>query len=326
MRFSHVTAANDVLSDPQALAARYAHDGCLLVRNVLDPAQTQALLEQAATMLRGWDMTTSTPHHGDLRWTGTPLGGHDLIDLDTIPALTTLIEELNTPTQPLRGVIDRICGHPMHLWHGARLFTTIPDDPAHVTRAHRDEYTLSATGDYRRMWIAITHIPFADNGLAVALGSHRTGRLPRQREAPDLTQRRTPDEPAPTKPVQPAFHDDWHTAELHPGDALIMHSELLHRGLPATSNRIRIALAIIASGLTDPRPPATFTAPECRTRNQRMRPLATLLDLTEDQHITIRKNLLITGQPVTETTVRSALAGTNVLHDHEEPRFRADSP
>jgi hypothetical protein len=60
------------------------------------------------------------------------------------------------------------------------------------------------------------------------------------------------------------------------------------------------------------RPPATFTAPECRTRNQRMRELATLLGLSEEQHITIRKDLLKASQPVTETTIRSALP-----EDHE---------
>lgn len=321
MRLNHLTAANDILNHAQALAARYAHDGCLLVREVLGTAEIEALTEQAAAALQRWGIASAAPHQDELRWNGTPLGCRDPDDLDTIPALTTLIDGFNTPTQPLRGVIDRICGHPMHLWRNAYLFTAIPDDPAYVTRPHQDAFALSATGDYRRVWVALTAIPFADGGLAVALGSHHAGRLP-QREFPELKWRTTLGDPASTTPVRGVdpelVNDHWHTAEFHPGDALIFHSDLLHRGLPATSDRIRIALGIVASGETDPRPAATFTQPENRARKRRARELATVLDLSEDQLAQVHSDLLMTGQPVTVTTMRSALAG-----DHEHWRQHA---
>ena len=71
MRLSHLTAANDILNDARALTARYRHDGCLLVREVLGTAGIEALTEQAAAALQRWGIVTSASQQGELRWNGT---------------------------------------------------------------------------------------------------------------------------------------------------------------------------------------------------------------------------------------------------------------
>lgn len=144
------------------------------------------------------------------------------------------------------------------------------------------------------------HIPFGDGGLAFV-------RLTSGRPVPHT---RVPPVQASSDDLQPStdelVDDQWHTAELGPGDTLVFSSETVHRGLPPTNDRIRITLASVASGETDPRPAATFTTLEDLERYQRIRELRGRMYLSEDEILGVRGDLLMTGLPVNETTVRSA--------------------
>ncbi len=307
MQLSELSSANDLLDDPGALAARYQHDGCLLVRRSIRPSALAAIADQVTSVLEHWGVA----HQRDgVRWTGTPLAAFDLLDLDRVPALVDLVCEFETGLDALSPIAAGVCGQVMHLWRGAHLFVAFPDDPSHVTPPHQDGFAMNATGDYRRLWVALGDIPFGDGGLGVAVGSHRRGRLP-VGELPEFTRRATPESPVtapqPTQGVDPRLvNDHWHTAAMEPGDLIVFHTNLVHRGLPATSDRIRMALAVIASGHADPRPPVTYTPPEGQARRTRVKELVASLGLPAESITRIYSDLCMSGMEITEKTVRAA--------------------
>ncbi|MFZ2115343.1 MAG: phytanoyl-CoA dioxygenase family protein [Pseudonocardiaceae bacterium] len=290
MELSELRAAtNDLLDDLEALAGRYQQDGCLLVRGALGSAALAAVIDQATSVLVRCGVAD---HRCGLRWTGAPVPDLDDIGINDIPALDDLVHQIDGGSDPLRPVADRVCGHPMHIWRALHIFAAVPDDPSHVTAPHQDNFAVNTTGDYRRLWIALTDIPFGDGGLGLAVGSHRRGRLPRRElRDPGLV------------------NDHWHTASMEPGDLIVFRPDVVHRGLPATSDRIRMALAVIASATSDPLPHTMYTGPENRARHNRVRELAAPLGLSELELFGITADLTRAGVAIEEETVRAAVRG-----------------
>jgi len=167
-----------------------------------------------------------------IRWTGAAMPHLDETEINDIPALNDLVDRIDQGSDPLRSVADRVCGHAMHVW--LHIFAAIPDDPSHVTAPHQDNFAMNSTGDYRRLWIALTEIPFGDGGLGLAIGSHHQGRLPR-RALLEFTDRAAPGQstsPRPATGIDPqVVNDHWHTASMEAGDLIAFRPELVHRGL-----------------------------------------------------------------------------------------------
>ena len=229
MPLTELHASNPILDDPAALAARHRQEGCLLIRAAIDPDVLADLADQAAALLERWGVA----HRADgARATGAPLPAVDPNELQRVPALATLAEQMMSGTDPIAHVAAKAFGCPMRLWPGARLHVALPGDPGRATPPHQDSSTLDWIGDYRRFWIALGEIPFGDGGLALAAGSHRYRRL-RMDELLD---------------------GNWCSAPMSLGDLLAFDLNLVHRSLPAISDRIRIALTVIGSAQWDPRP------------------------------------------------------------------------
>ncbi|MGH2719324.1 MAG: phytanoyl-CoA dioxygenase family protein, partial [Actinomycetota bacterium] len=270
-------------------------------------------------VLQDWGLTKPYQRESEAsqgpRWSGEPVGVRDTVDLEGVPAILSLIEGFSDPHHPLRQVVDRVCGHAMHLWRGTSFFVGYPDDAAYATKPHQDGWA-PWTGDYRRVWIAITHIPFGDGGLALAPGSHRLGALP-YRDMPELKAR--PDPATGVTPkvqgIDPGLVDDrWYTAEMHPGDAFVFSHDVVHRGLPFSSERIRLALVAMASAESDPRPEVTYTKVELRERTRQLWPLIDGLGLSDDEVRAVRGYLYGSPQPVTRAMVDAALAPSEAAH------------
>ncbi|MFC4941898.1 phytanoyl-CoA dioxygenase family protein [Pseudonocardia sp. GCM10023141] len=306
MRLHELTPA---AGDREEQARRYVEDGCLLVRGAIDRDLVAAVGAQVAAVLRRWEI--ARPGAGpEIRWTGR---SPDLLDPDELHAVPALRDTDATLRAEVASLLDQVCPAPMHVWRGGFLHLTLPDDPAYAGVPHQDGYSMTTTGDYRRAWIPITPVAFGDAGLAFAVGSHRRGRLP-YRPFPDARRRPATGRPqvddSPVHGIGPELvGDTWHTAALAPGDAFVFSSETVHLGLPATSDRIRVAVAVASSGMDDPRPRATFTAHEHTQRMRRIREHGARLGIAETEFMRIRADLLMTGIPVTEETVRAAAAG-----------------
>jgi hypothetical protein len=175
MQLSELLPVNRLLHDPAALAARYQHDGCLLIRRAIRPSALAGIADQVASVLERWGVA----HRREgIRWTGMPLAAFDLLDLDRVPALADLVGEFETGLDPLSPIAAGVCGKLMHLWRGAHIFASFPDDPSHVTPPHQDAFAMNATGDYRRLWIALGTSPSATVGSAWRSGHTAWGGSP----------------------------------------------------------------------------------------------------------------------------------------------------
>jgi len=229
MPLTELHAANALLGDPAALAGRHQQEGCVFVRAAIDPAALADLAEQAAALLERWGIA----HRADgLRATGASLRSAATAELQHLPALAELCDQIAEGSDPIGPVAAQIFGCPAALWPGARLHVALPGDSKRVTPPHQDSGALDWIGDYRRIWIALGEIPFGDSGLGLATGSHRYQRLG----------------------LDEILDGNWCTAAMSIGDLFAFDLNLVHRSLPATSDRIRIALTVIGSALWDPRP------------------------------------------------------------------------
>ncbi|HWF25862.1 MAG TPA: phytanoyl-CoA dioxygenase family protein [Solirubrobacteraceae bacterium] len=229
MTLTELHAANALLEDPPALAARHQQEGCAFVRAAIDPAALAELADQAAALLERWGIARRAD---GVRATGAPLPSIDAAELQGLPALGGLVDRVAAGTDPIAPVAAKVFGCPMHLWPGARLHVALPGAPDRATEPHQDSGALDWIGDYRRFWIALGEIPFGDGGLGLAAGSHRYRRLR----------------------IDELLDGNWSTAAMSTGDMLAFDLNLVHRSLPVTSDRIRIALTVIGSAQWDPRP------------------------------------------------------------------------
>lgn len=309
MKLSELLPANDLLGDDRALAARFDQEGCLLVRGAFHPPTLADVVDQATSALERYGLAQ---RRDGIRWTGAVVPHLDKTGINDIPVLKDLLNQIEDGSDFFRPVADRICGHPMHIWRALHIFAAVPDDPSHVTPPHQDNFEVTATGDYRRLWIALTEIPFGDGGLGLALGSHRHGQLPHQ-QLPEFTDRAAPGQENPLPPangINPLLVGDrWYTASMQPGDLITFHPKVVHRGLRATSDRIRLALTVIASAISDPLPHTMYTDSDNRARRDRVRELAASLGLSEVEQFAVAADLARIGMPIDEHTVRAAARG-----------------
>jgi 1-deoxypentalenic acid 11beta-hydroxylase len=309
VRLDELRPANDLLDNPLALAERHARDGCLFMRGAFDPALLADVTEQATSRLRLCGLARKD---GGLSWTGAKEPHVDETGIHEIPALDDLVAQIDRGSDPLRRVANRVCGRPMRVWRGLLLFAGLPDDPSLVSAPHQDNFAVDSAGDYRRLWIALTEIPFGDGGLGVALGSHRLGRLPLD-DLADFSDRPGAGDarvPRRAKGVDPRrVEDRWFTAGMQPGDLLVFRPDVVHRGLPGTSDRIRLALAVIVWGEDDPVPKVLRTSRENRARLARVRELAAPLGLADHELFRISADLGQAELAVNDETVRAAARG-----------------
>jgi hypothetical protein len=222
--------ANALLDDPAAMAARHQQQGCLFLRAAIDPGALADVADEAAALLERWGVARRAEN--GVHATGAPLGSADPAELQRLPALAGLADQMAAGTDPIAPVAARAFGCPTSLWPGARLHLALPGDPERATPPHQDSAALDWIGDYRRFWIALGEIPFGDGGLGLGAGSHRYRRLR----------------------LDELLDGNWSTAAMSIGDLFAFDLNLVHCSLPPTSDRIRIALTVIGSAQWDPRP------------------------------------------------------------------------
>ena len=204
MPLTELHAANALLGDPAALAGRHQQEGCVFVRAAIDPAALADLAEQAAALLERWGIA----HRADgLRATGASLRSAATAELQNLPALAELCDQIAEGSDPIGPVAAQIFGCPAALWPGARLHVALPGDSKRVTPPHQDSGALDWIGDYRRIWIALGEIPFGDSGLGLATGSHRYQRLG----------------------LDEILDGNWCTAAMSIGDLFAFDLNLVHR-------------------------------------------------------------------------------------------------
>ena len=117
-----------------------------------------------------------------------------------------------------------------------------PDRAEYATPAHQDYTHFEGSRNNWAAWIPFTDVDAAHGGLAVAAGTHKGGVLDMR---PTL---------GAGQMVIDADLDrcDWRWSPMRRGDVLIHNCQTIHKGLPNTSDRMRVSMDCRYQPLSEP--------------------------------------------------------------------------
>lgn len=321
-RALHRLPAAGAATDGTALRAALARDGCLTVPGLLDPGLLRPLAREVAATFVRWGLADLD---GDtLVWNGTPFTGrYDRPALHRLPALGAVTAAIEHG-MPWQAIGDRLLGRRARVHRSPLLFAALPDDPAYLTPPHQFGFPRSDGGDPQlRIWLPLFPVAFGDGGLGVVPASHTGGRLPRI-PLSGYRHRPVPGAAPCADPVDGVDLDDLaglglYTAAMDRGDALVFGHRTVHCGLPATSRRIRVAVAVDVAHQQSRTETRRLGA--MAERRLRVRQVARALGMPREAATEALADLNRAGLDATLENIRAALAGR-----HSGWRRRGDPP
>lgn len=270
-RFVPYADSTGLLTDADALKRRRAEDGYLFVRDIVPAELRDPVFEAAAAVLVRWGVAVR--EGSELRWSGVELPAYDPLDLYGLPEM----EELSR-SDALAWLCERLYGAPVWVGKNLLFFFALPDDPAYATPPHRDAFGRAwfGEGDYCTLWLPLAPIAFADGGLSLQPGSHldeipeygdtrndelpefkgrkQTGRLPRSQRRAKLGAGQGPKINAGHGLRMTIRDGEWLAGAFEPGDALFFSADMIHCGLPFTSETVRLSLVARVYPGSGPKP------------------------------------------------------------------------
>ena len=149
------------------------------------------------------------------------------------PALVGMFERmLEEPALPHPRIIGR---------------TIFPQRQAFTTPPHQDFIPIQGTADTYTAWIPLSDLPTELGGLQIAAGSHRSGVYDFQ-----------PAMGAGGLEVLDPLDGAWRYSPFQQGDVLIFHSMTVHKGLPNSSDRLRMSMDARYQKASDPIAPGSL--------------------------------------------------------------------
>ncbi|MCX5661207.1 MAG: phytanoyl-CoA dioxygenase family protein [Planctomycetota bacterium] len=244
--------SNALMDDVPAMHARFAEDGYLLFRNLIDRAAVlegrQAIVTEMAaqgTLKPGTDPMEAIPQPGA---SYANLMGRKPITHQ--PAVRNVLENKN-----LFGILEKYFQQPVLTYDYKWLRAVRPPDN---TGAHFDVVYMGrgTTTNLRTCWIPFGDVPIEHGTLALCVGSHRLPGFQKMRETygkMDVDRDR----------VKGWFSNDpaefvdkcggkWQTTNFSAGDVLIFGMYTLHAALNNTSDRYRISCDVRYQPAADP--------------------------------------------------------------------------
>jgi 1-deoxypentalenic acid 11beta-hydroxylase len=235
--------ANDLLGSPEQLKERFADEGYLFFRGVLDLDQVLAVKRDLVRALA--EQGVVKPGAAEPIWTGARL---DRID-DVALYSQSSFQELSEGTA--RRLAEKVFGEPAFMFKNPNIRYSLPDHSQYVTPAHQDLFFIRGTTTFCTMWIPLIDLDETMGGLVVAAGSHKRG-LREHAEQQDVYSyvfRGRRQKGVPLADID----EPWLTTDYHPGDALLFHNLTLHWALPNRSDRIRLSIDTRAQPAAAPR-------------------------------------------------------------------------
>ena len=131
----------------------------------------------------------------------------------------------------LLGLFERMTGaeilpHPRIIGR-----TMFPQREAYTTPAHQDFIPIQGTADTYTAWIPLSDLPPEMGGLQIASGSHRYG-----------VHDHKPALGAGGMAVTNPLDGTWVNSPFAQGDVLMFHSMAVHKGVPNSSDRLRMSM------------------------------------------------------------------------------------
>ena len=301
MTASRFTPANDLLGQSAALRRKYEQDGFLFFEGVLDAE----LVGRTRQELCGVLAEQGVVRHGAI----TPLAtgvGIDVVDQQELYALPLYVQLSNS--EELQRLLDIVFDEPVSIYHSTNIRYALPMDELHASPPHQDHFFVGPNDDFRTVWIPLMEIDDSVGGLAVARGSHLGGlrdHVETENVSYILKGRKQKGVPID------AIEEEWVTADFKPGDVLIFHCHTLHRGLPNTSDKVRLSLDVRCQ---PSRRPLNFQARTTMLEQAQYRAdvkaIASTLGLDDPAFEIVVNYMLQNGQPLDRATVERVAAST----------------
>lgn len=233
------TESTPLLGNPQALRERWAEDGYLFFRGLLDPALLAWAHQRYREALAGEGLIDLTKPDAPV-WTGAEPKSRRPCDVlgTTVSSRITAVPALN---EVLRTVFDDgvvwlpIVAHRSGLPSGPITAET----DVYVQR-HQDG-PFNEGMQFAVCWIPMRDVKANHGGFAVVPGSHKHGLL--HDEAHDF------------KILRDTIPDDqWRSIDFKAGDVLMFHWMTVHSALPNESDEVRTSIDIRAVPEHSPQP------------------------------------------------------------------------
>ena len=125
--------------------------------------------------------------------------------------------------------------------------TIFPQRETFTTPPHQDFIPIQGTADTYTAWIPLSDLPPELGGLQLASGSHRRGVYDFQ-----------PAMGAGGLEVLDPLEGTWRYSPFRQGDVLIFHSMTVHKGMPNSSDRLRMSIDARYQKASDPIAPGSL--------------------------------------------------------------------
>ncbi|MGD9960809.1 phytanoyl-CoA dioxygenase family protein [Nocardioides sp.] len=229
-------AANDLLGDPGRLHDRLTQDGYLFLRNVIDAADVTRVRGDLLSWCHAQGLVSSP---ASTIWSGYAPPGlvsqpEDLHAMGMAPWLFA--------RPSLQNLIRQLLDEEPFLLPINEYHFTWPGKAVPVG-IHQDGVGSNNMG-FSVFWIPLVEITPELGGIEIAVGQHTRGHL---HPIPGL--------PHPYIPSGSLPADSWARATYRPGDVLVIDQMTPHRGLPNSSDRLRLSIDIRVLPASTP-PPA----------------------------------------------------------------------
>lgn len=224
-----------LIFDGPALAARMTRDGYLFLRGLLPRDAVANVQRQVGEIVRadGW-LKRDRP----VEEAAADLGGFcvdpDPAYLKTLRRINRLEDYHALKHHPaLIGLFERMLGGEI-LAHPRVLMRNIfPAKTEYTTKAHQDYPNVQGTMEAFTAWIPLIDCPMETGPLQVAAGSHTNGVYDFHIGAG-----------AGGIEIKDPLEGRWVSGPFQVGDVLIFHSMTVHKGVPNSSDRLRMSMDV----------------------------------------------------------------------------------
>ena len=220
-------------SDSDTCRARYAEDGYLFFRRVLDKDKVLQVKRDLMHILQRQGLVEQ--NRDEPIWTGA---GYEQIDDEPLYELDSCSALFDAA--PMHRLLEPLFGEPVFVARCITIRFALPHDPVRVSAAHQDGFYVPGVAALRTLWVPLMTIDHSAAPLAVAAGSHKMGVFEhveqKHLESYILKGRKQ----SGINWQDRGLH--WLSANFAPGDVLIFHRHTIHRALPNCSDRVRLSL------------------------------------------------------------------------------------
>ena len=219
-----------LLADPEALRKRWAEDGALFFKNVLDKDAVAKVRGEYLRRLKAMGLVDADAT--EPVWTGV-----DKVDGALAESIDDSLWGELVSHASFDHVVSTLLGHPP-TWIPMVVYrSSHPLSPEQVPAdafglKHQDGFFNKGI-DFITCWVPLMTIDDEVGGLAVVPGGHKKPSL-HNPDAPPIF-------PIPDGAIR---DEEWRRGDYEAGDVLIFHNGIAHAGLPNQSDLFRLSLDI----------------------------------------------------------------------------------